>query len=287
MAAEEDAPDDQGNSRFPYISLEKAIERVKVLHKAGGDHPIPVMEAAKLWGFGEKASGWRQTVAACKYYGLVDTVGAKEARRVKLSPDARRYFLDERPEEHEKAHAIFALKPVALSSLWKIWKAKPPADQIARSNLKLDFGYAENAAAQILAIYKANIVFAALERLGAESLLAGDVGLERGEISSLTELGAPPVTGAGVNIRLGDGTLKTSPVAGVSPEHRAMRVDLMDGERELTTGLLSKEASFRVIVTGKIGSREIERLIKKLELDKEILSEPDQDDSDEPRQHQL
>jgi len=37
----------------------------------------------------------------------------------------------------------------------------------------------------------------------------------------------------------------------------------MEGERELTTGLLSKRASFRLIVSGKVGEREIERLIKK------------------------
>jgi hypothetical protein len=47
----------------------------------------------------------------------------------------------------------------------------------------------------------------------------------------------------------------------------------MEGERELITGLLSKDASFRLIVSGQIGVKEIERLIKKLELDKEILAE--------------
>jgi hypothetical protein len=47
----------------------------------------------------------------------------------------------------------------------------------------------------------------------------------------------------------------------------------MAGERELTTGLLAKDASFRLIVTGKIGVKEIERLIQKLEIDKEILAD--------------
>jgi hypothetical protein len=47
----------------------------------------------------------------------------------------------------------------------------------------------------------------------------------------------------------------------------------------LTTGLLSKETSFRVIVSGHVGVKEIERLIRKLELDKEIFAE-----SDEPSQ---
>jgi hypothetical protein len=50
----------------------------------------------------------------------------------------------------------------------------------------------------------------------------------------------------------------------------------MDGERELTTGLLAKDAGCRLIVTGNIGVKEIERLIKKLELDKEILADQDE-----------
>ena len=51
----------------------------------------------------------------------------------------------------------------------------------------------------------------------------------------------------------------------------------MDGERELVAGLLSKDANFRVIVSGTVGVKEIERLISKLELDKEILAEADGD----------
>jgi hypothetical protein len=54
------------------------------------------------------------------------------------------------------------------------------------------------------------------------------------------------------------------------------KVKIMAGERELTTGMLAKEASFRLIVTGNIGVKEIDLLIRKLELDKEILA--DQED---------
>ena len=59
------------------------------------------------------------------------------------------------------------------------------------------------------------------------------------------------------------------------PGNKPKRKNLMDTERELTTGLLSKDASFRLIVSGEIGVKEIERLIKKLELDKEILADAD------------
>jgi hypothetical protein len=55
----------------------------------------------------------------------------------------------------------------------------------------------------------------------------------------------------------------------------------MAGERELTTGLLAKDANFRLIVTGNIGVKEIERLIKKLKLDKEILADQEGDRTEE------
>lgn len=55
----------------------------------------------------------------------------------------------------------------------------------------------------------------------------------------------------------------------------------MEGERELTTGMLAKDASFRLIVSEKIGVKEIERLIKKLEIDKEILAEQDEEPKDD------
>ena len=52
----------------------------------------------------------------------------------------------------------------------------------------------------------------------------------------------------------------------------------MGGERELTAGLLSKDANFRLIVSGPVGVNEIQRLIAKLELDKEILASSDNAD---------
>ncbi len=54
---------------------------------------------------------------------------------------------------------------------------------------------------------------------------------------------------------------------------------MTEGERELTAGLLSKETSFRLIVTGPVGAGEIGWLIKKLLLDKEFLA---YDEREEP-----
>ena len=44
-------------------------------------------------------------------------------------------------------------------------------------------------------------------------------------------------------------------------------------ERVLQSGMLSKIAYYRVVVSGPVGVAEIERLVKKLEMDKEILAD--------------
>lgn len=48
-----------------------------------------------------------------------------------------------------------------------------------------------------------------------------------------------------------------------------------DGERELSSGMLAKDTSFRLLVKGRVGATEIERLIRKLELDRDILAAED------------
>lgn len=52
-------------------------------------------------------------------------------------------------------------------------------------------------------------------------------------------------------------------------------------QRMLTQGMLSKNSTFEIIVTGKIGPKEIETLIRKLEIDKAILADDDDGEVEE------
>ena len=49
------------------------------------------------------------------------------------------------------------------------------------------------------------------------------------------------------------------------------------GEREWLRGPLSRDASYRLIVSGELGPKEIGKLIKLLEAQKAVLSDDDQD----------
>jgi hypothetical protein len=67
-----------------------------------------------------------------------------------------------------------------------------------------------------------------------------------------------------------DAPRRDVPPAAVPPKQERRK---MDGERTLLKGILSPDADFEVMVTGPVGVKEIERLIRKLEFDKEILAE--------------
>jgi len=114
-----------------------------------------------------------QTVAALKYYGLVSYIGSKDRRQLKLTDDARRLFLNECPEVHLKIFKKLAIAPQAFANLWRHWKTDPPSDTVARSTLKVEFGYAEKAASELLTLYKTNLSFAKLTEGGDDSLAAG------------------------------------------------------------------------------------------------------------------
>lgn len=150
-------------TRFPFISLAKALERAEQLYNADGKgRPLAVPTAFAAWGYSDKSSGGHQTVAALKMYGLLTDSGANEDRRVSLTQDALHYFADERDEERLKAIQRFALKPKLISALWEEWGAAPPSDNVARSHLKIDRKLNDQSARSLLSIYKDNLAFANL-----------------------------------------------------------------------------------------------------------------------------
>lgn len=205
-------------------------------------------DAFQTWKYSEKSSGGNQTISALKMYGLIDDSGNNEQRRLFFTPKGLRYFRDEREDVLAELKREFALAPPLMRSLWNKWGTTPPADNIARSYLKIDLQMSDQSARSALGTYKENLDFAGVK--------AGD---------KVAEIKVGPADQGGA------GATRNPP----PPPPPRREVTVMAGERELTTGLLSKEANFRLIVSGPIGVKEIERLIAKLELDKEILAEQD------------
>lgn len=153
---------DKQGPRYPFITLRKAIERARLVWNAARESSVVYNDLVALWNYKPSSSGGTQTLAALRYYGLLLAGGSKDTRKFRLSLEAKNYFLDERPEKHEEAHKQFVLHSKAMLLLWELWKDKPPAEAIARSTLKVDYGYSENNARELLAIYSDNLEFAKL-----------------------------------------------------------------------------------------------------------------------------
>lgn len=162
MARQPDA-----GTRFPFISLEKAISRASELYEA--DHkgrPLAIGTAFAAWKYTDKSSGGHQTVGALKGYGLISDSGANADRRINLTQEALHYFADEREDERKKLLRHFALSPRLIAAVWESWGATPPPDTIARSQLKIDRKLNDQSARSFLSIYRANMTFAAMATAG-------------------------------------------------------------------------------------------------------------------------
>ncbi|MER8380946.1 hypothetical protein [Mesorhizobium sp. M1399] len=157
---------DDASTRFPFISLEKALAKAQQLFdgdRSGKAMPVPT--AFELWGYSPKSSGGFQTTGALKYYGLLEDEGANADRKVKLTTAARRYFLDERDEIRAAMIADFALNPPLFRALWTKdgWSEGVPADTVARSHLKVERNLNDQSSRSLLTIFKENIQFAGLK----------------------------------------------------------------------------------------------------------------------------
>jgi len=256
----------QGRSpAYPSLSIEKAIDKAQALYDAEGKYAVPMPSAFRAWGYGEKSSGARLARAALRYYGLVAVEGDGETGKVRLTDDALRVLLDKREDQSERRAIIrrLALNPSIHKKLAENFPEGIKSDATAQHFLVFEEGYNDSAAGELVAEFKETATYAGLfEPANMPDKPATDEGEEVPPIGARAAdpdyAAIPPSIPRGKVLRIGGG-----------------KVQLMDGERELTTGLLAKDTSFRLIVNGPVGVKEIERLIRKLELDKEILAEVD------------
>jgi hypothetical protein len=241
---------------FPFIPLKTAIERLEAFDKKFGRHPTPASKAALAWDMKEKSSQADQTLAALKSFGLLKYEGMGMSRHAALTDEGRNYLRAQQEGLKKEILKVCALRPKIIRTFWAAWQADRPPDEVALDKLIIDNGFSEGGARNFLKVYDETVAYAGLSN--SDKIVLENEGSNDDEgnegVSAIKPI-VPP-----------------TPVipAPLAPQGK---VNLMAGERELTTGLLAKEASFRLIVTGNIGVKEIERLIQKLQIDKEILAD--------------
>jgi hypothetical protein len=229
---------------YPSMSLGPALEAVRPAYKSENRNKMSRSVLGKHLGYSSLNGRALGKIGAVRAYGLLDGSGDE----LRISDDAV-VALNAPNGSAERTSALgrLALKPTLFQELKKEFPdSLPSLDNLKFSLIKRQFtpDAAEKAAKSYLATM--NLVAGVQDAYNPPD---GEDETEDPEVSEVSVTPPPKVLGN--------------------------KAKVMAGERELTTGLLSKDANFRLIVSGPVGVKEIERLIAKLELDKEILAEPD------------
>jgi len=241
---------------FPFISLKAAVARLQDFEEKFLRQEPTADRVYLAWGMKGDTSQSQQTLAALKSFGLIDYKGTGPKRPVAISDMGRKYLRAQQDGIKQDLLKMFALKPKWISYFWSKWGADRVPDEIRLDALVLDHKFNENAAPKFLKVYDETIAFAGLS--SSDKVTVDIVDDDDGEE------GEPMEIPAGV------------PGARRDPAP----VILETGERVLTTGMLAKDARFKLVVTGQIGPKEIDILIRKLQLDREILADQATDSQD-------
>lgn len=304
----------QGRSpAYPGIDLKTAVAKAQALFDAEGKYAAPMPSAFQAWGFSPKSSGAREIRAALKYFGLITIEGDGENGKVKLSEEALRILLDEREDQSEKKALLrqIALKPSIHKVLLSQFPEGIKSDATAQHFLVFDHRFNKSAASELIAEFKATAEYSGLFQLQETATKSKDILQETEVDANVGDLVQAEVNGGlvfenpkrvrAVQDREGqkwafvDGseagipmeqivivekargetvgelpmppTLPLSQQGGLRP--------LEQGEREWLRGPLSKETSYRLIVSGNLGPKEIGKLIKLLQAQKDVLADDD------------
>jgi hypothetical protein len=262
VATESKKPRQGRSPAYPSINLEKALAQARALLDSEGKYAVPLASAFRAWGYGGKSSAARQTLASLKYYGLIEVEGEGDSRKIRVSEDAIRYLLDKRedPTDRKTLMRRFALAPTAHLDLFNQFPEGLKSDATVVHFLMFECGFNEGAANELLGEFKATAVFANLFKPATT-------------VDNMGE--SPDPRGAMRQAELAD-EVYTNPVAqqGVRPAATIPGPAASEAEEELwLKGPLPGGARYKIFVTGEMGPKEIGKLIKVLEAQKEMLSD--------------
>lgn len=150
---------------YPAFDLEACIVKIRELSQKLGRHAAPTITVMKELGYSGKSSSGLQLIGALVAFGLLDSVGRGDERRLSISPIARR-ILHEPADSPARATAMrtAALNPAIHAAMWEKFGADlPQSDQVIRSFLILDHGFIDDAATQLIGEYRATFQAAHLD----------------------------------------------------------------------------------------------------------------------------
>ena len=153
---------------YPSVSLPVALERVISLHDAWGQIEMCVRDALDCWGYKPIGGAGYRLLAATISFGLLDSSGEGNERRLRISDDALDNFFSSKVSEYDKSEAIkaFAMSPRIYQVLWERWGHELPSDSELKQFLVDDLGFNPRMVPQFLRGYRETLELAREHGLG-------------------------------------------------------------------------------------------------------------------------
>jgi hypothetical protein len=168
---------------FPCIPLKAAIDRLTSYSEKFGRHSTPIAKVSSVWNMAPKGSQSIQTIAALKYYGLINDEGLGDKRQIQISNDGQVYLRARQDEIKKKLLQKFALNPKEINKYWLKWGDDRPHNEVCLDTLTLgeetEVKYNDRGAHLFLKVYDETIEFAELSKY--DKIESVESGLEEQE----------------------------------------------------------------------------------------------------------
>lgn len=162
----------QRSVAYPFIPLATAIDRAQQFWEKERRSDAPVTSAVSHWGYAEKSSGGKQTLAALLQYGLLEDKGALGGRTVRLTEEAVDILL--MPKDDARRDALIkkcAKRPKLYAELLGKWPDTLPSDPTIKYYLVREKNFNPNTVEAAISDFRATMAFAGV-------LKSGDVPLD-------------------------------------------------------------------------------------------------------------
>jgi len=252
---------------YPFMSLPEAVDAARKIYNKERKTAAPVASAIQHLGYAESSSGGRQTISALLQFGLLEDEGRKEDRLVRLTVRALDVLLaGEGSEERRSALIECVRSPKIYGDIFAKWPDELPSDQTISYFLLRDRNFNPKAITSFIKDLRDSLTFVGVEHPrdldGAESQPAEPQG------------GVPAGQPLSQLLRNQAAHAPNRPTtADLSQIFQQPAVSA--NETEWMKGSLSKTTGFRLLISGEIGAKQISRLIKLLEAQKEVLEDDD------------
>jgi hypothetical protein len=247
---------------YPIVALDKAIELVSALFENQSRYLVPIEAAAKDWGISNKGSYLAQHVATLSSYGLIDTEGEKDSRKIKISELAFQILIDKRPES-EQRHAFIkeaALNPDIFRKIYEAYPSGFPAEHTLEYELVSKYKFNQRAVRSFIDIIKTTFTFANVYK--SDIMNGKNTSIDKPEMITIDKM----------------------PIKDSLPGKMAPPSILDANEREIANYPVGRGLKARILISGAspVTYDSIDKLIRLLQLNKEDLPETIPNEKIEP-----